>query len=129
MQIIFLAACTLQICNKNISTYSTVCDLGIYISNDLKWHSHIFSITAKASARAYQIQHSFSINNVWILLKAYTTYVRPILVYNCVIWSPYLKKDIIKIESVQKQFTRTICKRCNIRFSSYSNRLYMLNLK
>ena len=45
------------------------------------------------------------------------------------IWSPYLKKDIIKIESVQKQFTRRICKRCNLRFSSYSNQLYMLNLK
>ena len=61
--------------------------------------------------------------------KAYTTYVRPILEYNSVIWSPYLKKDIIKIESVQKQFTRMICKRCDLHFSSYSNRLYMLNLK
>ena len=120
---------TYVLCNKNISTCSTVCDLGIYISSDLKWHSHISSVTAKASARAYQILHSFSSNNVWILLKAYTTYVRPILEYNSVIWSPYLKKDIIKIESVQKQFTRTICKRCNLRFSSYSNRLYMLNLK
>ena len=112
------------VCNKN-----TVCDLGIYISSNLKWHSHISSVTAKASARAYQILHSFCSNNVWILLKAYTTYVRPILEYNSVIWSPYLKKDIIKIESVQKQFTGTICKRCNFRFSSYSNRLYMLNLK
>ena len=120
---------TYVLCNKNISTCSTVCDLGIYISSDLKWHSHISSITAKASARAYQILHSFSSNNVWILLKPYTTYVRPILEYNSVIWSPYLKKDIIKIESVQKQFTRMICKRCNLRFSSYSNRLYMLNLK
>ena len=41
--------------NKNICTCSTVCDLGIYIFSDLKWHSHISSITAKASARAYQI--------------------------------------------------------------------------
>ena len=48
----------------------------------------------KTSARAYQILHSFSSNNVWILLKAYTTYVGPILEYNSVIWSLYLKKDI-----------------------------------
>ena len=49
-------------CNTNISTCLTVCDPGIYISSDLKWHGHISSITAKASARAYQILHSFSSN-------------------------------------------------------------------
>ena len=52
--------------------------------------------------------------------KAYTTCVRPILEYNSVIWSLYLKKDIIKIESIQKQFTRMICKLCNLNFSFYS---------
>ena len=120
---------TYVLCNKNIFICSTVCDLGIYISSDLKWHSHISTITAKASARAYQILHSFSSNNFWILLKAYTTYVRPFFEYNSLIRSFYLNQNIIKIESVQKQFTRTICKCCNLRFSSYSNQLYMLNLK
>ena len=52
---------TYVLCNKNISTCSTVCDLGIYISSDLKWHSHISSITAKASARAHQILHSSAV--------------------------------------------------------------------
>ena len=87
---------TYVLCNKNISIFSTVYDLGIYISSDLKWHSHTSSITAKASARAYQILHSFSSNNVWILLEAYTTYVRLILEYNSVVWSPYLRLNLYK---------------------------------
>ena len=54
----------------------------------LRHISYISSITAKASTGTYQILYSFSSNNVWVLLKAYTTYVRPILEYNSVIWSP-----------------------------------------
>jgi len=32
----------------------------------------------------------------------------PKLEYNTPIWSPYLQKDIIAIESVQKSFTRKV---------------------
>jgi len=36
---------------------------------------HISSITAKASLCSNQILHTFITKNVWILLKAYKTYV------------------------------------------------------
>ena len=65
----------------------------------------------------------------WTLLKLYTTYVRPKLEHNTPIWSPNLIKDIHKIEKVQKNFTRFAFKKCNIPYSSYSNRLYQLNIK
>ena len=65
---------------------------------------------------------------MWILLHAYITYVRPKLKYNTVIWSPYLKKDIELIESVQKKFTGDLCVRCNISFNSYFDRLNKLNI-
>ena len=84
---------------------------------------------AKASCCSYQILRSFTTNNVWILLKAYTNYVRPKIEYNTVVWSPYLKKDNNLLESVQKRFTRNICVRCNIAFVSYQDRLYKLNIK
>jgi len=41
-------------------------------------------------------------NNIWTLHKVYVTYVCPKLEYNDPIWSPYLQKDIIAIEFVQK---------------------------
>ena len=65
-------------------------------------------------------------------LKAYPIllrYVRPKIEYNTVVWSPYLKKDINLLESVQKRFTRNICVHCNIPFVSYQDHLYKLNIK
>ena len=113
----------------NIPTTSSVCDLGVVISSDLKWNNHISKIVAKASIGLYHISHSFNSNNIWILLKAYTTYVRPKLDYNTSIWSPYLIKDIAKIESIQKQFSRYICIRCKVPFSLYHDCLNKLNIK
>ena len=80
----------------------SVFDLGVVISSDLKWNNHISKIVAKASISSYHISHSFNSNNIRILLRVYTTYVRPKLEYNTSIGSPYLIKDIAKIKSVQK---------------------------
>ena len=66
----------------NILTTFSVCDLGVVICSDLKWNNHISKIVAKASIGLYHISHSFNSNNIWILLKVYTTYVRPKLEYN-----------------------------------------------
>ena len=45
---------------------------------------------------------SFKTNSATILTKLFKIYVRPNLKYNTQIWSPYLKKGIIKIESVKQ---------------------------
>ena len=65
-----------EICSSNY-----VKDLGVYVFNDMKWSKHISYVCLKASATAYQILHS-SPKNVWMLLKAYVTYVQPLLEYN-----------------------------------------------
>ena len=113
-------------------TLQEVCsvrDLGIVISNNLKWDKHIYLIRQKAYQRAHHILRSFNTNNIWTLLKAYNTYVRPILEYNSVVWSPYLVKDITLIESVQRFFTKRIFCRSRIPFESYQDRLYKLNIR
>ena len=55
--------------------------------------------------------------------------MRPLLQYGTVIWSPFLKRDIFMIESVQKRFSKKICYHCNISNTSFSHFLNMLNLK
>ena len=60
----------------NIETVSVIKDLGIYISNNLKWSYHLSHIHHNASLCSYQILRSFSTKNVWILLEAFNTYVR-----------------------------------------------------
>ena len=60
-----------------------------------------------------------------ILTAAYKTYVRPILEYATPVWSPYLTKDIILLENVQRYFTRRVLGYPNL---SYPERLIVLGL-
>jgi len=42
------------------------------------------------------------------LIKAFITYIRPLSETNSQIWSPHLLKDIRRIESVQRRFTKKL---------------------
>ena len=50
-------------------------------------------------------------------------------IYNVSAWNPYQISDIKKVESVQAKFTRMVCRKLNIGYSSYQHRLQMLNLE
>ena len=83
--------------NGNILPTVTTCrDLGILISSDLTPSVHIDSIVAKAHQRANAILRCFVSRDAALLTRAFTVYVRPLLEYNCVTWSPQLKQDIEK---------------------------------
>ena len=115
--------------NQKLTSEVIAKDLGIFISYDLKWEHHVNHISKVSSSVSYQIRKSFKSRNIWTLIKLYTTYVRPKLEYNSPVWSPYLKKDILKLEAIQRTFTKSACFRCSIPFSSYQDRLNKLNLK
>ena len=60
-----------------------------------------------------------------MLSKAYTTYVRPLLEYCTPIWAHTYVTDIVKIEKVQKYYTKRISSISNL---SYKQRLQCLKL-
>ena len=115
--------------SEPVQTTSKVGDLGVLVTDNLKWSSHISHIHSVASHLSYIVLHAFSTKNIWTLLKIYVTYNRPKLEYNSSVWSPYLKKDIKLIESVQKRLTRNVFIRCNLPFNSYEDRLTKLGMK
>ncbi len=63
-----------------------------------------------------------------LLCKAYTTYVRPLLESCTTVWSPHLKQDIKLVESVQRNFTWRLFKRCGLGHPSYNKRCEYLKL-
>ena len=101
-------------------------DLGIYTDGSLKFSRHINHIVAKAHARASLIHKCFLSKDRSILVKAYVTYVRPLLEYAVHVWSPYQLEDIARIESVQRRFTKRLSGLSN---DNYSSRLATLDLK
>lgn len=59
-------------------------------------------------------------------MRAFDTYVRPILDYNCFVWNPVLCNDIDTVENVQKFFTRRAFYKCGLQHISYADRLKVL---
>ena len=80
-------------------------DLGVFVSSDLKPSAHIAKVAAKANGRVGLIKRTFSFIDKEIFLSLYTALVRPILDYGVQCWSPFLAKDINKLEQVQRRAT------------------------
>ena len=75
-------------------------DLGVTITNDLSPSQHICDITIRAHRRANCILRCFATRDNDLLVRAFLVYVRPILEYNSIVWSPSLIGDIEKLEKV-----------------------------
>ena len=114
---------------KTISTSKEIVDLGITLSSNLKWNAHIAQIKSKAFVRAFQIFNSFSTKNPWTLKKAYMTFVRPLLECNTILWNPHHIQEINSLESVQRYFLRTMCRRASMPKVSYKVRLFWFNME
>jgi len=54
------------------------------------------------------IYRTFESHDINLLVRAYKTYVRPLVEYNSVVWSPFNLQDIDAIESVQRRFTKRL---------------------
>ena len=78
-------------------------DLGVIISKDLKPNKHINHIISKANQRIGMFRRCFSGFTEEKIKILYSSLVRPILEYAAVTWNPWYKKDILKLEKVQKR--------------------------
>jgi len=98
-------------------------DLSITVTDDLKSRAHINIIVTKAHQRANAILRCFLSGNIDMLKRAFLTYVRPLVEYNSVVWSPCYKQDIEAIERVRRRFSKRLPGLKNL---SYEERLKYL---
>jgi len=115
-----------SICDVPLPVVTFTRDLGITATQNLSFSQHITGIVTKAHHRANMIHRCFVSRNINLLVRAFTVYVRPLLEYNCEIWSPHLKQDINAIEQVQRRFTKRLQ---GFRDLPYTKRLRLLNLQ
>ena len=99
--------------------------LGVHLSSDLKWDTHIEHVCSKASKRLYALR---------ILKRSgvppadlrivYCSFIRPILEYACPAWHSSLPQKLRdQVEQVQRRATKVI-----LPSLSYSERLVELDL-
>ena len=110
---------------NRINKESDVKDLGVYLSEDLSWNTQTTESIKKARKFTGWILRSFVSRTAEVIMYLYQSYVLPRLEYGSILWSPYKKKDIIKLEAIQRTITAKIegLQGCN-----YHQRLQKLKL-
>ena len=92
--------------NHTLETATNAKYLGVTITSDLKWNTHIDNITSKANRTLGFIRRNIRISSPTIKTMAYNSLVRPLLEYASPVWDPYTKLNIDKIEMVQRRAAR-----------------------
>lgn len=96
--------------DKPIEVVTSVKLLGLNITNDLKWNTHLSEITRKVSSRLYflrQLKRARVDSNE--LLTFYMTCIRPVAEYACPVFHNSLPKYLSdELENLQKRAFRII---------------------
>ena len=77
--------------------------LGVDISNDLSWKSHVTRISNTANKSLGFLRRNLKAINPQLWERAYNSIVRPQLEYAAPVWDPHHQEDILKIEMVQRR--------------------------
>ena len=85
--------------------------LGITLTTDLRWNTHISNITKKANSALGLIRRNLRIASQTVKTQAYQALVRPHLEYASSVWDPYTQANIRKLEMVQRRAARYVCNR------------------
>ena len=92
---------------NELENVEEVRDLGIIVDTKLKFKKHISTKVNKANQMWGTIKRTFKHMNSYIFKKLFCAHVRSHLEYAVQFWSPYLRKDINLVESVQRRATKT----------------------
>ncbi|XP_068753947.1 uncharacterized protein [Montipora capricornis] len=86
-------------------------DLGVTTTDNFNWNSHIDIIVSKANRMLGLIKRTCrGLDDTKTLRTLYCALVRSNVEYCSVVWSPYTKKNIEKVEKVQRRATKFILK-------------------
>ena len=83
-------------------------DLGVTISSDLTWDTHISTMLQKANTMSAWVFNVFKCRDPLIMITLYKSMVRSIMEYCCPLWHPTGSGLTKKIEALQRSFTRRI---------------------
>ena len=103
--------------------------VGVYIHKSLKPSYDVAEIVKKANRILGAIKRTYTYKSNANISNLYKSLVRPILEYAQSAWYPYLKKDIIKIEGVQRRALKMIKGFHNIPYEERLNRCNLLSLQ
>ena len=115
-----------------LSNVSEKKDLGVFFDLKLTFCNHIDYIISRASSMlGFISRNAKDFSDPFTLRSLYFCYVRSILEYCSPIWNPLYAAHAIRIERIQKRFTRTAIRilRWNVDMPSYKTRCLLLGIQ
>ena len=94
--------------NQKLECVNTAKYLGVNVSKDLGWNTHINKIEASANRTLGFVKRNVQTKHKDIRTLAYNSLVRPQVEYESAVWSPYTKEHKDKIKMVQKRAARWV---------------------
>lgn len=107
-------------------------DLGVIFDAELNFSLHMDYIIGKANRMlGFLFRNSKDFYDPYTLKSLYNSLIRSILEYCCIIWNPYYRNHELRIERIQKRFTKFALRRMNWNndMPSYEARCALINLK
>ena len=93
----------------NLKSVKTFCDLGVTVDYQLNFNTHVNALLSKANRTLGIIKRRCAeFSNLRTVTVLYNAYVRPILEYCSVIWSPHFNIHIDRLEAVQRRFVKFV---------------------
>ena len=82
--------------------------LGVTISSDLRWNSHVANVVNRANRILGLLRRNLTFCNPKVKETAYIGLVRPLLEYASVIWDPHTRNLQCELEKVQRRAVRFV---------------------
>jgi hypothetical protein len=118
---------TYELNTTPIPSRSSEKDLGVIVSDNLKFSEHCSAAARKAQFVLWCLRRTIKNLSKPIFLQLYKTLVRPHLEYCSSVWCPHYVRDVRLIEKVQERATK-MCSSVS-HLSSYEDRLIALDLQ
>ena len=92
--------------------------LGLLLSSDLSWSTHVESICSKTrKLLGLLYRQYYQLAEPHTLLQLYLSLIRPHLEYASPVWNPYLQKNMNSLENVQKFALKMCSKRWDLGYA------------
>ena len=82
--------------------------LGVTLSHDMRWNTHINNITRKANQTLGFLRRNLQVASEDLKSTAYKTLVRPLVEYAPSVWDPHTVGNVKKVEMVQRRAARYV---------------------
>ena len=104
-------------------------DLGVHVQNNLKCEKHIDEAVKRGNRILGQIYRTMEFKSKENILPLYLSLVRPHLEYCVQAWSPHYKKDMAKLEKVQKRALNMIVELQNLDYIDKLKKIDLFSLE